>query len=113
MANAVTGSYAVVREGGTFNISNIASGQRGYGKLSVYDQWVSALGSLSASVPHMCVMGSVAVDSTTGEVYLVVETIGVSNTGANIYVDGGGNAAVDTFKLQGRPMIKGYGGVAA
>ncbi len=105
-------NYYLIKEGNTLSFVANNFGTRG---CCAVTNDISITGvDLSSSVPHLNTLSMVVADSSTGELYLFVASAYFNSTSGKIIADGGpGCASVDVFKLQGRPMIKGYGGVAA
>lgn len=86
-----------------FTISNSTPDLRGYQGGTDFElrAW-----QLSTSVPHITAW--MALITYNNELYLMVKSEYLTSTDTQIY-----KGATDLFKLQGRPLIKNYGGVSA
>lgn len=104
--------YFPLREGASVAIYWSTNAQRGFSLLPGWGGYISQIGpSLLSAVPHQAIFAFLAVDNTTSEVYLVVNTTCRTDAVTQVNADGSPGVAIDTFKLQGRPMIKNYGGM--
>lgn len=90
---------------------------RGYSTSAVNDgasrQMVVALRDLASAVPHLVGTALLAQDTSSGELLLMVATMLRTDATNKLQIDGTSGAAIDVFKIQGRPLTKAYGGVAA
>jgi len=62
---------------------------------------------LATTVPHLTIYASLVIDTTKKEVYLAITCVYSNSNQAVI----GNGAPTDVYHTQGRPLIKGYGGV--
>lgn len=103
--------------GSTLTVRTATTTNRGVTTVYLYDNLGNirypqvSLRDLTTAVPHVAGVPLICMDNSTGELLLVVLTQLLTNTSNEIRIVGPG--AMDTFKLPGRPLIKGNGGVAA